>query len=69
MTTRAAALKQGYTVGARGLATRSVTGLARTRVTPNALTVSGVTLCFAVSVIVLLEGRSEILFYWLAGKL
>jgi CDP-diacylglycerol--glycerol-3-phosphate 3-phosphatidyltransferase len=65
--TRAAALKQGYTVGARGLASRSVTGLARTRVTPNALTVSGVTLCFAASVIVLFEGRSEILFYWLAA--
>jgi CDP-diacylglycerol--glycerol-3-phosphate 3-phosphatidyltransferase len=67
MTTRAAALKQGYTVGARGLASRSVTGLARTRVTPNALTVSGVSLCFAASVIVLFEGRNDILFYWLAA--
>ena len=67
MTTRAAAIKQGYTTGARGLASRSVRGLARTRVTPNALTVSGVTLCFAASVIVLFEGRNEILFYWLAA--
>ena len=31
-------VKQGYTTGARSLASRSVTGLARTRVTPNALT-------------------------------
>ncbi|HEV2592940.1 MAG TPA: CDP-alcohol phosphatidyltransferase family protein [Gaiellaceae bacterium] len=67
MTTRAAAIKHGYTTGARGIASRSVTGLARTRVTPNALTVSGVTLCFAASVIVLFEGRGEILFYWLAA--
>jgi CDP-diacylglycerol--glycerol-3-phosphate 3-phosphatidyltransferase len=67
LTGRAAGLKQGYTVGARALASRSVTGLARTRVTPNALTVSGVTLCFVASVIVLFEGRDEILFYWLAA--
>jgi CDP-diacylglycerol--glycerol-3-phosphate 3-phosphatidyltransferase len=67
MTMKAAAIKHGYTTGARGIASRSVTGLARTRVTPNALTVSGVTLCFAASVIVLFEGRNEILFYWLAA--
>ena len=66
-TSRAAGLKHGYTTGARGIASRSVTGLARTRVTPNALTASGVTLCFAASVIVLFEGRNEILFYWLAA--
>ena len=67
LSSRAAAVKDGYTTGARGLASRSVTGLARTRVTPNALTVSGVTLCFVASVIVLFEGRNEILFYWLAA--
>ena len=67
MTSRAAAIKHGYTTGARGIASRSVTGLARTRVTPNALTVSGVSLCFVASVIVLFEGRNEILFYWLAA--
>jgi CDP-diacylglycerol--glycerol-3-phosphate 3-phosphatidyltransferase len=64
---RAAAIKQGYTTGARGLASRSVTGLTRTRITPNALTASGVTLCGVASVIVLFEGRNEILFYWLAA--
>jgi CDP-diacylglycerol---glycerol-3-phosphate 3-phosphatidyltransferase len=64
---RAAAIKQGYTTGARGLASRSVTGLTRTRITPNALTASGVTLCGIASVVVLFEGRNEILFYWLAA--
>ena len=64
---RAAAIKHGYTSGARGLASRSVTGLTRTRVTPNALTASGVTLCATASILVLFEGRNEILFYWLAA--
>ena len=64
---RAAAIKQGYTTGARGLASRSVTGLTRTRITPNALTASGVTLCGVASLLVLFEGRNEILFYWLAA--
>jgi CDP-diacylglycerol---glycerol-3-phosphate 3-phosphatidyltransferase len=65
--TRAAAIKQGYTMGARSIASRSVLGLTRTRVTPNALTASGVVLCAAASVLVLFEGRNEILFYWLAA--
>jgi CDP-diacylglycerol--glycerol-3-phosphate 3-phosphatidyltransferase len=64
---RAAAIKQGDTTGARGIATRSVTGLTRTRVTPNALTASGVALCAAASVLVLFEGRNDDLFYWLAA--
>jgi CDP-diacylglycerol--glycerol-3-phosphate 3-phosphatidyltransferase len=64
---RAAAIKHGYTTGARGLASRSVIGLARTRITPNALTTSGVTLCAAASVLVLFQGRNEILFYWLGA--
>jgi CDP-diacylglycerol---glycerol-3-phosphate 3-phosphatidyltransferase len=64
---RAATIKQGYTTGARSLAARSITGLARTRVTPNALTASGVTLCLAASVLVLFENRHEITFYWLGA--
>ena len=44
---KAAAIKHGYTAGARSLAARSIGGLARTRVTPNALTASGVVLCAA----------------------
>jgi len=44
-----------------------VTGLTRTRVTPNALTATGVLLCAAASVLVLFEDKNEILFYWLAA--
>ncbi len=65
--TRAAAIKDGYTTGARTLASRSVLGLARTRVTPNALTSSGVLLCGIASVLVLFEDRNKLLFYWLAA--
>jgi phosphatidylinositol phosphate synthase len=64
---RAAAVKQGYTKGARRLATRSITGLARTRVTPNALTVGGVTLCAIAAVLVYFEDRNELLFFWLGA--
>jgi len=64
---RAAAIKQGYTTGARSIASRSITGLARTRVTPNALTTSGVLLCATASVLVLFENRNEQLYYWLAA--
>jgi len=64
---RAAAIKHGYTTGARGLASRSVISLTRTRITPNALTASGVTLCAVSSVLVLFEGHNEILFYWAAA--
>jgi phosphatidylinositol phosphate synthase len=64
---KAAAIKQGYTTGARSLATRSIKGLARTRVTPNALTATGVTLCAIASVVVLFERHNELLFYWVAA--
>jgi CDP-diacylglycerol--glycerol-3-phosphate 3-phosphatidyltransferase len=64
---RAAAIKDGYTTGARTLASRSMTGLARTRVTPNALTAAGILLCATASVLVLFESRHEILFFWLGA--
>jgi CDP-diacylglycerol--glycerol-3-phosphate 3-phosphatidyltransferase len=60
-------VKDGYTTGARSLASRSVTGLARTRVTPNTLTAAGVTLCLAAAVLVSFEGRDKLLFYWLGA--
>ena len=60
-------VKQGYTTGARTLATRSIGGLARTRVTPNALTTAGVSLCLAAAVIAYFEYRDKLLFYWLAA--
>ena len=60
-------VKQGYTTGARTLASRSIVGLARTRITPNALTTAGVSLCLAAAVIVYFEDRNKFLFYWLAA--
>ena len=62
-------VKQGYTTGARSLASRSVVGLARTRITPNALTTAGVSLCLAASVVVFFESRNTWLFYWLGAIL
>jgi CDP-diacylglycerol--glycerol-3-phosphate 3-phosphatidyltransferase len=61
-------VKQAYTTGARALAARSMTGLARTRVTPNMLSAAGVTLCALGAVLVYFEYRSELLFFW-AGAL
>jgi phosphatidylinositol phosphate synthase len=60
-------VQQGYTTGARSLASRSVSGLARTRVTPNTLTAAGVSLCLAAAVLVCFENRNHLLFYWLGA--
>jgi CDP-diacylglycerol--glycerol-3-phosphate 3-phosphatidyltransferase len=57
-------LKATYTTAGRRLASRSITGLTRTRVTPNALTASGVVLCALASVLVYFEYRNELLFFW-----
>ena len=62
-------VKQGYTTGARSLASRSIVGLARTRVTPNALTATGVSLCLVASVLVYFEYRNEWFFYWAGAVL
>jgi CDP-diacylglycerol--glycerol-3-phosphate 3-phosphatidyltransferase len=66
---RAAALKAGYTSGARRLASQSIRSLARTRVSPNALTAAGVALCIAASVLVYFEYRGDLLFFWLGAAL
>src|SRR5881398_1373656 len=60
-------VKDGYTTGARSLAARSIGGLARTRVTPNALTTAGVSLCLAAAVIAYFEYRDQLLFYWVGA--
>jgi CDP-diacylglycerol--glycerol-3-phosphate 3-phosphatidyltransferase len=62
-------LKDAYTTGARRLASRSIVGLTRTRVTPNALTAAGVTLCGAAAILVFFEYRHELLFFWLGAAL
>jgi CDP-diacylglycerol--glycerol-3-phosphate 3-phosphatidyltransferase len=64
---RAESLKRGYSDGTRRLAARWIGGLARTRVTPDALTAAGVTLCAAAAVLVYFEYRHELLFFWLGG--
>lgn len=66
---KAAAIKHGYTNGARSLAARSIGGLARTRVTPNTLTALGVILCAAAAIVVPFENHNEYLFYWLGAAL
>ena len=60
-------VQHGYTRGARSLAGRSVTSLARTGVTPNILTTAGVSLCLAAAVLVPFEDHGKLLFFWLAA--
>jgi CDP-diacylglycerol--glycerol-3-phosphate 3-phosphatidyltransferase len=62
-------VKQGYTDGTRRLASRYIGRLARTRVSPNALTAGGVLLCTAAAVAIPFEDRNKFLFYWLAAAL
>jgi CDP-diacylglycerol---glycerol-3-phosphate 3-phosphatidyltransferase len=62
-------VKQGYTDGTRRLASRYISRLARTRVTPNALTAGGILLCSAAAVLIPFGHRNELLYYWLAAAL
>ena len=65
----AARLKDGYSTGVRRLAARSITGLARTRITPDALTALGLSICAAAAVAVYFEDRNEVLWYWTGAGL
>lgn len=67
MSTAPERVKQLYTSEVRRLASRSMEGLAETRLTPTALTVAGVLTCVAASAIVYLEYRHELLFFWLGA--
>jgi CDP-diacylglycerol--glycerol-3-phosphate 3-phosphatidyltransferase len=62
-------VKRGYTDGTRRLAARWIGGLARTRVTPNALTGAGITLCAAAAVVVWFAHDRAWLLDWLAAIL
>lgn len=53
----------------RRTASRSVEGLARTRVSPNALTALGVSLCLVAAVVVYFEHRSELVAFWTGAVL
>ena len=64
---RAAAIKEGYTQEARRLASQSMASLSRTRVSPNALTAAGVTLCAVAAVLVYFEYRHDLLYFWLGA--
>jgi phosphatidylglycerophosphate synthase len=61
--------QRSYLDGVRRLAARSIEGLARTRVSPNALTATGVLLCAVASVVVYFEYRSELAAFWIGAAL
>jgi CDP-diacylglycerol---glycerol-3-phosphate 3-phosphatidyltransferase len=62
-------LQRSYLDGVRRVAANSIEGLARTRVSPNALTAAGVLLCAAASVVVYFEYRNELAAYWTGAAL
>jgi CDP-diacylglycerol--glycerol-3-phosphate 3-phosphatidyltransferase len=62
-------VKQEYTQAAREILRRSMQGVARTKLTPDMLTLAGLALCVAGAVLVGFEERNEKLFFWLGGAL
>jgi CDP-diacylglycerol--glycerol-3-phosphate 3-phosphatidyltransferase len=62
-------VKQEYTDAAREILRRSMRGVARTKLTPDMLTLAGVVLCLVGAVLVGFEDRNEYLFFWLGGVL
>ncbi len=62
-------VKQEYTAAARVILARSMRGVAKTKLTPDMLTLAGVSLCLAGAVLVGFEDRNEKLFFWLGGFL
>jgi CDP-diacylglycerol--glycerol-3-phosphate 3-phosphatidyltransferase len=62
-------LQRSYLDGVRRAAANSIEGLARTRVSPNALTAAGVLLCAVAAVVVYFEYRSELAAYWVGATL
>jgi CDP-diacylglycerol---glycerol-3-phosphate 3-phosphatidyltransferase len=61
-------VKQEYTQAAREILARSMRGVAKTKLTPDMLTLAGVSLCLAGAVLVGFEDRNEKVF-WLGGAL
>jgi CDP-diacylglycerol--glycerol-3-phosphate 3-phosphatidyltransferase len=62
-------VKAEYTDAAREILRRSMRGVARTKLTPDMLTVTGVGMCLAGALLVGFEQRNEYLFFWLGGVL
>jgi CDP-diacylglycerol---glycerol-3-phosphate 3-phosphatidyltransferase len=62
-------VKEGYTTGVRRVAFRAMAGLARTRVTPDALTTLGLSVCALAAVAVYFEYRNEMIWFWTGAVL
>jgi len=62
-------VKAGYTTGVRRVAARSMSRLARSRVTPNTLTAGGVLLCTAGAIVIYFEDRNELAAFWIGAAL
>ena len=62
-------VKQEYTQAAREILARSMRGVAKTKLTPDMLTLAGVSLCLTGAVLVGFEDRNEKLFFWVGGAL
>ncbi|HET9286337.1 MAG TPA: CDP-alcohol phosphatidyltransferase family protein [Gaiella sp.] len=62
-------VKQEYTAAAREILRRSMRGVAKTKLTPDMLTLTGVALCLAGALLVGFETRNQHLFFWLGGVL
>jgi phosphatidylglycerophosphate synthase len=62
-------LQRSYLDGVRRIAANSIEGLARTRVSPNALTATGVLLCAVASIVVYFEYRNELAAFWVGAAL
>jgi phosphatidylinositol phosphate synthase len=62
-------VKQEYTDATREILRRSMHGVAKTKLTPDMLTIAGLALCIAGAVLVGFEDRNEYLFFWLGGVL
>ena len=62
-------LKQEYMQAAREILQRYMQSVAKTKLTPDMLTLAGVLLCLAGAVLVGFEQRNEYLFFWLGGAL
>jgi phosphatidylglycerophosphate synthase len=60
-------VKQEYTQAAREILQRSMRSVAKTKLTPDMLTLAGVVLCIAGAVLVGFEEHNEKLFFWLGG--
>jgi phosphatidylglycerophosphate synthase len=60
-------VKQELTADARQILARSMQGVAKTKLTPDMLTIAGLTLCVAGAVLVGFEERNEYLFFWVGG--